>query len=64
LKLLFSLIDVVGVNAYVLWMLKCPNWKEKKNNRRHLYLLSLGEIMVRSHIRKRADRETSTYSGP
>jgi len=55
LKLLLSFIDVVCVNAYVLWMLKYRNWQERKNHRRHLYLLSLGEIMVSSHIRKRAD---------
>jgi len=54
-KLLLSFIDVVCVNACVLWMLKYPNWQERKNHRRHLYLLPLGEIMVRSHIRKRAD---------
>jgi len=55
LKLLLSFIDVVCVNAYVLWVLKYPNWQERKNHRRHLYLLSVGAIMVRSHIRKRAD---------
>jgi hypothetical protein len=53
LKLLLCFIDVVCVNAYVLWTLKYPNWRERKNHRRHLYLLSLGEIMVRPHIRKR-----------
>jgi hypothetical protein len=36
-------------------MLKYLNWQERKNHRRHLYLLSLGEIMVRSYIKKRAD---------
>jgi hypothetical protein len=55
LKLLLSLIDGACVNAYVLWMLKYPNWQEKKNHQRHLYLLSLGEEMVRSHIRERVD---------
>jgi hypothetical protein len=48
-------IDVVCVKAYVLWMLKYLNLQERKNNRRHLYLLSLGEIMVRSYKRRGAD---------
>jgi len=45
-KLLLNFIDVVCVNACVLWMLKYPDWQERKNHRRHLYLLSLGEILV------------------
>jgi hypothetical protein len=55
LKLFLTFIDVVCVNAYVLWMLKYTNWQEMKNHLRHLYQLSLGEIMVSSHIRKWAD---------
>jgi hypothetical protein len=55
LKLLLSFIDVVCVKVYVLWMLKYLNWQKRKNHRRHLYLLSLGEITVRSYIRKRVD---------
>jgi hypothetical protein len=46
LKPFFSLIAIACVNAFVLWMLKYPNWQQKKNNRTHLYLLSLGEEMV------------------
>ena len=29
LKLFFSLIAVACVNAFVLWMLKYPNWQQK-----------------------------------
>jgi len=36
-------------------MLEYSNWQQKKNNRRHLHLLSLGEEMVTPHIRSRAD---------
>jgi len=32
LKLFLSLIAVTFVNAIVLWMLKYPNWQQKKNN--------------------------------
>jgi hypothetical protein len=31
-KLFLSLIAVTFVNAIVLWMLKYPNWQQKKNN--------------------------------
>ena len=48
LKLFFSLIAVVCVNTFVLWMLKYSNWQQKKNNRTHPYLLSLGEEMVKT----------------
>jgi hypothetical protein len=52
---LFNLINVVKANVFVLWMLKYPNWQQKKNNRRRLYLLSLGEEMVTPHMRRRAN---------
>jgi hypothetical protein len=55
LKLLLNLIDVACVYAFVLWMLKYPNWQQKKNNRSSLYLLSLGEEMLTPHTRIRAD---------
>jgi hypothetical protein len=29
---LFNVIDVVSANVFVLWMLKYPNWQQKKNN--------------------------------
>jgi hypothetical protein len=38
-------------------MLEYSKWQQKKNNRRHLYPLSLGEEMLTPHIRSRA------YSG-
>ena len=50
-----QLDGVACVNAFVLWMLKYHYWQLKKNRRRHLYLLSVGEEMVTPHIRKRAD---------
>ena len=55
LTLFLNLIDVACVNAFVLWILKYPNWQQKKNNCRCLYLLSLGEEMVTPYVRRRAD---------
>ena len=54
LKLFLTLIDVACVNAVVLWMLKYPNWQQKENHPRPLYLLSLGDEMARPHKRRRA----------
>ena len=54
-RLILKFIDVACVNAFVLWMLKYPNWQQKKNNRRRLYLLPLGEEMVTPHTRRRLD---------
>ena len=55
LTLFLNLIGVACVDAFVLWMLKNPNWQTQKNNQRHLYVLSLGEEMVTPHISIRAD---------
>jgi hypothetical protein len=39
------------------------NWQQKKNNQRHLYLLSLGEEMVTPHTRRADSGNTwQTYS--
>ena len=46
LKLFLNLFYVACVNTFVLQMLKYTNWQQKKNNQRHLYLLSLREEMV------------------
>jgi len=35
-------------------MLKYPNWQPKKNKKRWLYLLSLGEEMVTPHTKRGA----------
>jgi len=52
LKIILYCIDFACVNAFVLWMLKYPDWQQKKNHRRCLYLLSLGEDMVRPYTRR------------
>jgi hypothetical protein len=54
LKLFLALIDIACVNAIVLWLLKYPNWQQKKNHSRPLYLLSFGYEKARAHKRRRA----------
>ena len=67
LTLFLNLIDAALVNAFVLWMLKYPNWQQKDNNRRRLYLLSLGEEMVTPFRRRTTcgnfDRHTCRAMG-
>jgi len=55
LKIILYFIDFACVNAFVPWILKYPDWQQRKNHRRCLYLLSLGEDMVRPFTR-RAER--------
>jgi hypothetical protein len=55
LKLFFSLIAVACVNAFTLWMLKYPNWQQRKNYCKNMYLLSLGAEMVWPRTWKKAD---------
>ena len=50
-----NLINVACVNLFTLWMLKYPNWQQKKNNQRRLFLPSLGEEMVTQHISRNAE---------
>jgi hypothetical protein len=45
-------------------MLKYPNWQHKKNKWRHLYLLCLGEEMVRPHIRWKVEMWTDIFARP
>jgi len=50
LTLFLNLTGIACVVAFVLWMLKNPNWQTKKNNQRRPYVPSLGEEMVTPHI--------------
>ena len=50
-----NLINVACVNLFTLWMLKYPNWQQKKNNQRRLFLLSLREEMVTQYISRNAE---------
>ena len=49
------LFDVACINVFLLLVLNSPNWQQRRNLRRPLCELSLGEEMVRPHIRRRAD---------
>ena len=48
-----KVLDFVAilVNAFVFWMLKYPNWQQKKNNQTPLSAVS-GRKMVTPHIRR------------
>jgi len=53
--------ESIPVNAFVLWMLKYPNWQQKKNNQRQLYQLSLEE-MVTPHTRRTDNGNTDRHT--
>jgi hypothetical protein len=49
LKLFLNLTDVASVNAFVLWMLKYPNWPQKKKPKMPVFA-SYGRINGKHHI--------------
>jgi hypothetical protein len=54
-KLFVRLTDVAFVNTVMLRVLKYPNWQQKKSNQRCHFLLSVGEEMVRPHLKRIAN---------
>jgi hypothetical protein len=53
------MLDVSCINAFVLWLLKNPDWKKKQRHCWHLSLLKLGDNqMVRPYIIQRASNSS------
>jgi hypothetical protein len=51
LKLFLKLIEVACENAFVLWMLKYPNWHQRRIIE-DVYICFLCEEMVTPHVRR------------
>jgi hypothetical protein len=49
----FNILDVGALAAFVVWTTKNPQWNEKKNYRRRLFLMELGYDLVQSHLDRR-----------
>jgi len=45
-----NIIDISGVNAYVLWLEIQPSWNSNKLFRRRLFLETLGTLLVNDEI--------------
>ena len=48
-----NIIDISGVNAYVLWLEIIPSWNSNKLFRRSLFLETLGTLLVNDEIIRR-----------
>lgn len=58
LSLFFTLIDIACLNAGTIFMKNNPEWNKKKHNVRRLYLLELGQQLVRPVVEERARNVT------
>lgn len=54
LSIFFTLIDIACLNASTIFMKKNPEWNKKKHNVRRLYLLELGQQLVRPIVEERS----------
>lgn len=54
LSMFYTLLDIVGINAYSIFIQNHPNWNDKKTNRRRLFLQELGLQLIKPHIEERA----------
>ena len=39
-----NMLDISALNAYIIWMLLNPDWNQRKNQRRRLFLADLGKV--------------------
>jgi hypothetical protein len=54
IRLFYNMLDISCINAFVLWLLKHPEWKTKVRHHWHNFLLELGDQMVHPYIMQRA----------
>lgn len=62
MAIFFHLLDIGGINAYKLWMLKNPDWKKNRLDRRRMFLLELGQELIRKNIIRRYQNDKSLHS--
>ncbi|KAJ4446306.1 hypothetical protein ANN_13001 [Periplaneta americana] len=54
LSIFFTLIDIACLNGGTIFMKNNPDWNKKKDNVRRLYMLELGQQLVRPVVEERA----------
>ncbi|KAF4519246.1 hypothetical protein B566_EDAN002134 [Ephemera danica] len=50
----YTLLDIICLNAYTIFLLNKTNWKSQKSNRRRIFLRELGEMLIRGNVEARA----------
>lgn len=58
----FHLLDIGGINAYKLWMLKNSDWNSNHLDNRRMFLLELGKELIRNNIIRRYEHDKSLNS--
>ncbi|XP_070694391.1 piggyBac transposable element-derived protein 4-like [Pempheris klunzingeri] len=53
LALFFNMLDISGINAYIVWTAICPTWHRGKSHRRRLFLEELGKKLVTPQMARR-----------
>jgi hypothetical protein len=53
MALFYNILDVSGVNAFIIWTHLNPDWQKNKTHRRRLFLKQLGKYLVEEHMRSR-----------
>ena len=54
LSLFHTLIDIAAINSFTVYTMNCPEWMERKRNRRRLYLIELGKMLVKPQVEERS----------
>jgi hypothetical protein len=49
----FNIIDIGALAAFLVWTSKNPEWNNRKQHRRRVFLLQLGHDLVESHLNQR-----------
>ena len=61
MALFMNVLDVAGTASLVVWLANNPTWNERRpRQRRRIFLVELGEQLVREQIRRRVQTDGST----
>jgi len=53
-KLFFNIIDIAGMNSYILWNSSHSEWERQKNCKRRLYLMELSKALMMPRMQTRS----------
>ena len=64
LVLFYNMIDTAGIAAFIIWLCNFPQWEAKVHNRRRLFLMQLGQSLVKEHVQRRASDTRKLKKAP
>lgn len=61
MAIFYHMLDIAAINSYKLWIHKNPEWEKNRLDKRRMFLLELGQQLVRNNIIRRYNEDHSLH---